>query len=551
MKKLLLLLLLFPVLSPAQIWQWGRETVNNFSSDDSRSVVIDSHGNTYITGYYTGSYVAFGADTLFGINLVSGPEFIFLVKYDASGNVVWAKNTNRPYNEGWALAIDASDNVYMTGFFSNGQLIFGSDTLSNDSVYNEVSMLLVKYNSDGNVLWARTAPATSISEVSGSSLSTDAAGNVYVAGYFRSQSLVFGTDTLKNINSSDRDLFVAKYDAAGNALWARQSKWGQQGSDFEDHVTVDASDNVYLAGCFSGASITFGDGIFERTNGGSFFVKYNAAGVLQWVTCPFDRDPTSIRGVTTDAAGNIIVAGAFSGTMIFGHDTLFNTYPTNYVTTANLFLAKYDTSGNILWAKNAAGNCYANTVTTDDSDNIIIAGGFNSDTLATGGDTLIGSGNGEALVAKYDSAGNVKWVASAGELQAGRTSAAVADRRGNNIYVTGTFSGEALAFGTSALPCVNAGWECQSIFLARLYAPAAVPHTTDPVDVHIYPNPAASTLTIFCPEGITSVSLTNMLGQAVYKQQCNTTKVEIEVAGLPAGVYLVKVNGVVKKLVKG
>ena len=70
-------------------------------------------------------------------------------------------------------------------------------------------------------------------------------------------------------------------------------------------------------------------------------------------------------------------------------------------------------------------------------------------------------------------------------------------------------------------------------------------------EFQIFPNPATTSLTITATNKITTITITNLLGQTVYTHEYNNEKVEVNVAGLQTGVYFVKINGVeVRKFVK-
>ena len=87
------------------------------SDDWGRSTTVDAAGNGYTTGFFKGT-VDFdpGAGT-FNITSVGGRD-IFITKLDAAGNLVWAKGMGGASDdEGFSIAVDASGNVYTTGYF--------------------------------------------------------------------------------------------------------------------------------------------------------------------------------------------------------------------------------------------------------------------------------------------------------------------------------------------------------------------------------------------------------------------------------------------------
>lgn len=231
MKKQILLftvissLCFFSILLNAQTpnWLWAK-TAGNTSNDIANSVAVDASGNSYIAGAFLSPTITFGSTTLTN----NGADDIFLAKYDASGNVLWARSaggTNHDYAN--SVAVDPSGNVYVAGYFTSDTIIFGSYTLINtDNTTNSTSdLFLVKYNSSGNVLWAKSAAGLNNDEAA--SVSVDASGNAYITGYFSSYTLSFGTITLTNtdtINYTD-DIFIAKYNTSGNVLWAKSKRW--------------------------------------------------------------------------------------------------------------------------------------------------------------------------------------------------------------------------------------------------------------------------------------------------------------------------------------
>ena len=75
--------------------------------------------------------------------------------------------------------------------------------------------------------------------------------------------------------------------------------------------------------------------------------------------------------------------------------------------------------------------------------------------------------------------------------------------------------------------------------------------TTSSKEAEIFPNPVTTELTITAPNKITEITITNLIGQTIYTQKCSAEKITVNVANLPAGVYMVKINGTdVRKFIK-
>ena len=141
-----------------------------------------------------------------------------------------------------------------------------------------------------NWQWAKSAGGTTLD--AGYSISTDAGGNVLVTGLFQSSSISFGSTTLTNAGGGYLDIFVVKYDASGNALWAK-SAGGTSSDDRGFAISTDASGNVLVTGSFQSSSITFGS--ITLTNAGSvdiFVAKLN--GVVGINELSFSQPPFRI-----------------------------------------------------------------------------------------------------------------------------------------------------------------------------------------------------------------------------------------------------------------
>src|ERR1051326_6466131 len=145
MKKYLqiIILFVFAINAKAQTptWCWGKGSKSNLH-DEGQKVAVDNQGNIYITGSFNSSVIIFGSDTLKSPN---GLDEVFVVKYNSTGNVIWARGSlGVGSGQARSLTIDSSGNIYVTGTYNNS-IVFDSDTLNNAGFF------LLKYDSNGNI----------------------------------------------------------------------------------------------------------------------------------------------------------------------------------------------------------------------------------------------------------------------------------------------------------------------------------------------------------------------------------------------------------------
>jgi hypothetical protein len=238
-------------------------------------------------------------------------------------------------------------------------------------------------------------------------------GAIYIAG-------TTGGGLDGNMNAGREDLFLVKFGLNGDKQWTRQL--GTANHDGCAGVAVDASGNIYVTGSTEG-------GLDGNTHvGGSdlILVKYDPSGNKQWTRQMGTTSDDRGRGVAVDSGGNIYVTGDTKG----GLDGNTN------VGSSDLFLVKYDASGNKLWTRQlgTASNDGGENVTVD-GENVYVIGGTQG---GLDGNTNIG--NADLILVKYDSAGNKQWTRQLGTVSIEIGTGVATDGSGN-IYVTGATLG--------------------------------------------------------------------------------------------------------------
>ena len=537
--KLLLLSSIATLNSFAQApdYLWAKSTAGS-SFEDARSVTTDASGNVLVAGFFNSATVTFGSSTL--TNAGTGNYDMFLVKYDANGNVLWAKNAGGSNIESAnSVTADASGNIYVAGQFQSATITFGSTTLTNAGLTDG---FLVKYDGAGNVLWAKKAGGSSYDYAF--SVTADASGNVIVVGEFQSATITFGSTTLTTAGLTD--MFLVKYDANGNVLWAKGA--GGSNYDVPFSVNADALGNVLVTGDFKSATITFGSVTLNNAgNYDIFLAKYDANGNLFWAKSAGGNLDDYAQSIAVDASGNVFAAGDFkSSTIAFGSSTLTNI--DNTASTTDIFLAKYDSNGNVLWAKNPGGNSSDNalSVAADGSGNIIVAGDFQSPSLVFGSVTVPNSDNlgntVDMFVAKYNANGNALWAKSTGGSDYDYAEAVAIDVSGN-VLVAGQFGSVSLDFGSTTLANTDNTSATNDMFVAKIATVAGIegPLQADKNRISIYPNPFNSYATIQLNTEINNSYLTiyNIFGQAIKNTNVTGGKIKIDRDNLLSGIYYI------------
>ncbi len=448
MKKILFTILatIFSYYIQAQNFEWAKTMGGSGNDDFSRSIAVDNSGNVYTTGYFNGI-----ADFDPGIGTYNltwgGYHDIFISKLDNNGDFVWAKRIGGASTDmGYSIAIDLSGNVYTTGYF-NGTVDFDPGAGTANLTSNGGSDIFIsKLDSNGNYVWAKNMGSNS-SDI-GNSLAIDASGNVYSTGTF-SGTADFdpGTGTFNLTSVGNVDIFISKLDSNGNFVWAKNI--GGTSEDIAYSVTIDASDNVYTTGHFSGtADFDPNLGVANLISAGGYDIfvsKLDSNGNFVWAKNMGGNSNDIGYSIVTDIYNNVHFSGYFQGTSDFdpGLGVMNLTSAGGY----DIFISKLDSNGNLLWVKSMGANSsdYGLSLTLDISGNVYTTG-FYLGTVdfnpGVGVFNLTSQGSQDIFISKLDANGNFIWAKSMGGVSTDYGYAITLDAS-ENIYTTGDFRGTA------------------------------------------------------------------------------------------------------------
>lgn len=338
--------------------------------DIASALAVDNSGNVYVTG-------------------IGGVGDYTTIKYDTYGNKIWTAKYNGDANGvdwGNAIAMDGQGNIYVTGYS------YGSGT------YRDYAT--VKYDPNGNQLWASRYNGDSNSWDEAIAIKVDGSGNVYVTG------ISWGNKTYE-------DYATVKYDPNGNQVWA--ARYGGPGRDEEDKINamaVDGQGNVCITGSSCYGDPSYGGNTDYAT------IKYGPDGNRLWLR------RYNGTGNGNDVA-NAIAVDNFGNVYVTGGSYTGSTSDSDYAT------IKYDPNGNLLWTAlyngDANGPDAASAIALDNSGNV----------YAAGKKYIIGKSIGTTI--KYDPNGNQLWAAECNEPNnVGSCLYDIAVDSLGNVYVTGT-----------------------------------------------------------------------------------------------------------------
>ena len=362
--------------------------------EESLAMISDPSGRLYVTGRYD-SACSFGNHTL----PWAANDNMFLACYDPSAGWLWAASPlSAQRAQGEAVARDSQGSVYVTGSFYNTVTFAPGLTLTNDYV----NCYIAKYDSEGNLLWAKQVEGD---ENSPRSIACDSDGNVFLAGTFTGN-LQYG---IASLHASRNAGFFLKLTGDGSLGWLRSST----GSGFAvaDAITVAPDGNITATGLFNN-EVSFGT--FPLTGSGSseiFVCRMSPAGDFLWAIQAGGTGSDWGRAVVCGSGGNVFISGYYENIATFGPFTL-NTG--NGISSSSAFVAKIDGSGTFKWATSlpvaSPGN---NLMTIDGDENLFLTGSFWG-AEEVGPSVLWSHGYGDVYVIKVDRNGTPLWAKGAG-----------------------------------------------------------------------------------------------------------------------------------------
>jgi hypothetical protein len=417
--------------APTAIAQWAKSIDGAGSEDQVRGVAVDTLGNAYVVGHYN-----IGAITVGGVTLPTpaGGNAAYIIKFNTSGTAQWGKKidgTGSDYGQG--VAVDASGNAYVTGYYGSAAITVDGVTLpipaGGEAAY------IIKFNTSGTAQWGKKIDGTNNDR--GQGVAVDTSGNVYVTGYYQTAAITVDGVTLDA--PTGQAAFIIKFDKYGTAQWGKQIDG--TGTDIGNGVAVDTAGNVYVTGFYQNSAITV-DGVatlpVPAGSNAGYIIKFDKYGTAQWGKKIDGTDNDQGKGVAVDTAGNVYVTGYYlSGAITVDGVTL--DAPSSWAA----YIIKFNTSGTAQWGKKIDGTGNYDDgrgVTVDTLGNVYVTGYYNAAITLDNGVHLLTPTGIAAFLIKYTTTGVAQWAKSIDSTGTNNALGVAVDTFGN-VYVGGQYNG--------------------------------------------------------------------------------------------------------------
>jgi len=536
------LLILYTFNSYSQDWQWVKHIGSGGTppkgQDATNTIITDKNGNSYFAGSFDGSACYFETDTL----SLSGSIDFFLAKYDNTGNELWIKQFVGGFGtsggSGGICYDSINGYIYLTGS-KRGMINFGGIFLNS----GQMSFFLAKFDLNGNCIWAKQA--NSSAESGGAGITIDNNGDVYVCGS-NMDSASFDAYTIP------RGGFIAKYNASGNCLWAK-NKFRYKNSfvaselNSQDINIVDTT--ILISGHVLNDTIIVDTiTVFNNGNNAAYLSAFDLDGNIRWLKLA-GGGSNSIGGwdFSVDENGNSYICGRFTVTGYF--DTIVLTNPMNN----DAFIAKYNILGELQWVKqlSASGGSGAWNINTTSDGTSYVTGYFNG-TANFGSYSVTSSTFQDMFVARYDSNGVCLGVRNFGKAEG----TAISVNNNHEFWVAGKL------FGSTTIDGVPYSYygDPSDLFVAKGDAPIGIETYNERKTVntlHIYANPNKGTCNITIPDELLNeqnlvLTIYDVSGKIIQQQQVQIEqeKIKINLEAEAKGIYNVTL-GNAKKMYNG
>ena len=405
-----------------QAFEWVNIGIGN-DKIEGKKLLKTNNGDLIAAGCFEGSGVFSDTDII-----AVGEEDFFITRYDSAGNHLWSRAYGGFDNDKMKdLANGPNNTIYVCGS-TDGAMIL--DTLIFENI-NGTNGFIAQFDEVGNIRWGLNLESNS--EISANAMAISESDSIaYIAGQFKDSAYI-GMYSVSSFASES--FFVAAVDYFGNVLWISTGA----SQDEVEPVSIVLSENskIHLLGNFEG-NLLIGSNVLPNTSDSdAFLLCIDESGDFIWSKSIGGTDDIKGRGITTDVLGNIFIVGSFEDQAHFNTDTL------NSLDDEDGFFAKYSEEGIELWAKafNGSSEVKPKDIFKDHLNGLYITGSIDGTCYF---DSLVvpNTSGTDLFIVKYDTSGNALWAKGVGGSGGIEGCSIITDDTGNPI-VTGYFEGTA------------------------------------------------------------------------------------------------------------
>jgi len=324
------------------------QKIGGSSIDGGRAVAVDGNGNIFTTGFFSGSVDFDFSPGTIDVKISAGNTDIFLTKINADGSYGWTqKMGGAAVDNGLSVAVDASGNIYLAGYFQGLYVDFDPGQAETDfhSSAGGRDIFVTRINSDGSYGWTKTMGGTGNDD--GRSVAVDRNGHVYVTGSFNDVvDFDPGAGTDSHASTGLTDIFLVRLTADGSYGWTKTM--GGTSADDSLSVALHRNGDVYVTGSFIAEPpdvVDFDPGADTDSHSSIglsdiFLLRMKADGAYGWTQTMGGSSIDSGSSVAVDGIGNIYVTGYFMGTAYLnpGDENDYRVSAGSY----DAFLVKFD-----------------------------------------------------------------------------------------------------------------------------------------------------------------------------------------------------------------
>lgn len=586
MKKTFTLLLIslaiasFSAKAGSATFSWFLAGGGSTGADRAADVVTDASGNIFTAHYFLNT-ATFNAVSLTGSAKGSGANYdnsLFVSKISPSKTTLWTLSSNEGVVTPVAMATTPTGELYLTatiravagGATTNANLIDATGAVYSfqglSTATANVQSFVAKFNAAGALQWVQELGSGTAKDkgVTTTALTTDAAGNVYLAGTYVSTVVLptAGNATTLTSENSTQAAFITRLNAAdGVAAWYLHSS-GKIVSEIFSGLSSGSDGMLYASGIFRNATtpvaVTIGSATFTPASGYSVtLIRFNTDGQISYITQRSNASDTRVKDMEVKD-GKVFIGGSFrSGTDGSGIQLQNGSYISSTNTAyLNGYLMAFDAvTGNDLWYKTVVAPAIAEIYgLATGADNHLYAFGTHYNALGTAvasgsvdfgnGQTLADTGTsnkmGDLFLSSYNTTdGSTQEVHLVASGSGSETSNALA-AAGDKLYLVGSGNSLPMTFENNATYSTSGSFD---FFLAS-YAVAQPTGLTDASAPALtaYVDKNARQLVLNDAAAVRHIRLYDTSGRLIRSQQFATgqTTIKMNIADVDAGTYVLQ-----------